>query len=190
MLVDLRNKVAKELSKPAYVIFQDPSLLAMATTYPVTNEELLNIPGVGSGKVKKFGKEFCELIKKYCKENGIERPEDFRCYTLPNSKSKFRISIIQNIDRKVDLDDFAETNRMDFFDLLDEIETIVYSGTKINIDYFLDEVIEKDKIEEICAYFDEAETDDVETAMEELGDDFTEEEIRLVRIKYMSDNAN
>lgn len=190
MLVDLRNKVAKELSKPAYVIFQDPSLSAMATTYPVTNEELLNIPGVGSGKVKKFGKEFCELIKKYCKENGIERPEDFRCYTLPNSKSKFRISIIQNIDRKVDLDDFAETNRMDFFDLLDEIESIVYSGTKINIDYFLDEVIEKDKIEEICAYFDEAETDDVETAMEELGDDFTEEEIRLVRIKYMSDNAN
>ena len=162
----------------------------MATTYPVTNEELLSIPGVGQGKVKKYGKEFCELIRKYCEENEIERPEDFRCYTLPNVKSKFRITIIQNIDRKVDLDDFAETNRLDFSDLLSEIEAIVYSGTKINIDYFLNEIMEKEKIDEICAYFDEAETDDIDLAVNELGDDFSEEEIRLVRIKYMSDNAN
>ncbi len=119
----------------------------------------------------------------------VERPEDFRIRTVAN-KSKLKIKIIQNIDRKVDLDDFAEANRMDFFDLLDEIDSIVYSGTKINIDYFLEEVIEEDKIAEICDYFDEAETDDIETAMNELGDDFTEEEIRLVRIKYMSDNAN
>ena len=161
----------------------------MATTYPITNEELLNIPGVGAGKVKKYGKAFCELIKKYCDENEIERPEDFRIRTVAN-KSKLKIKIIQNIDRKVDLDDFAEANRMDFFDLLDEIDSIVYSGTKINIDYFLEEVIEEDKIAEICEYFDEAQTDDVETAMNELGDDFSEEEIRLVRIKYMSDNAN
>ncbi|MDD6784044.1 MAG: RecQ family ATP-dependent DNA helicase [Prevotellaceae bacterium] len=189
MLSDLRNKVAKEANKPPYVIFQDPSLSAMATTYPITNEELLNIPGVGAGKVKKYGKAFCELIKKYCDENEIERPEDFRIRTVAN-KSKLKIKIIQNIDRKVDLDDFAEANRMDFFDLLDEIDSIVYSGTKINIDYFLEEVIEEDKIAEICEYFDEAQTDDVETAMNELGDDFSEEEIRLVRIKYMSDNAN
>ena len=113
----------------------------------------------------------------------------FRIRTVAN-KSKLKIKIIQNIDRKVDLDDFAEANRMDFFDLLDEIDSIVYSGTKINIDYFLEEVIEEDKIAEICEYFDEAQTDDVETAMNELGDDFSEEEIRLVRIKYMSDNAN
>lgn len=190
MLVDLRKKIANDLKKPPYVIFQDSSLSAMATTFPVTQEEMLNVPGVGQGKVKKYGKEFCELIKKYCEDNDIERPEDFRCYTLPNVKSKFRISIIQNIDRKVDLDDFAEANRIDFFDLLDEIETIVYSGTKLNIDYFLDEIMEKDKVEEICSYFDEADSDDVELAMEELGDDFSEEEIRLVRIKYMSDNAN
>lgn len=189
MLVDLRNKVAKDAQKPPYVIFQDPSLSAMATTYPITSEELLNIPGVGAGKVKKYGKEFCQLIKKYCDENEIERPEDFRIRTVAN-KSKLKIKIIQNIDRKVDLDDFAEANRMDFFDLLDEIDSIVYSGTKINIDYFLEEVIEEDKIAEICDYFDEAETDDIETAMNELGDDFSEEEIRLVRIKYMSDNAN
>ena len=109
---------------------------------------------------------------------------------MPNVKSKFRITIIQNIDRKVDLDDFAETNRLDFSDLLSEIEAIVYSGTKINIDYFLNEIMEKEKIDEICAYFDEAETDDIDLAVNELGDDFSEEEIRLVRIKYMSDNAN
>lgn len=190
MLVELRKEKADDIKKPPYVIFQDSSLSAMATTYPVTNEELLSIPGVGQGKVKKYGKEFCELIRKYCEENEIERPEDFRCYTLPNVKSKFRITIIQNIDRKVDLDDFAETNRLDFSDLLSEIEAIVYSGTKINIDYFLNEIMEKEKIDEICAYFDEAETDDIDLAVNELGDDFSEEEIRLVRIKYMSDNAN
>ncbi len=190
MLVELRKEKAEEIKKPPYVIFQDSSLSAMATTYPVTSEELLNIPGVGQGKVKKYGKEFCEVIRKYCEENEIERPEDFRCYTLPNVKSKFRISIIQNIDRKVDLDDFAETNRLAFSDLLSEIEAIVYSGTKINIDYFLNEIMDEDKVDEICDYFDETETDDIETAVNELGGDFSEEEIRLVRIKYMSDNAN
>lgn len=189
MLVDLRNKVAKEKGKPPYVIFQDPSLEAMATTYPITSEELLNIPGVGAGKVKKYGKEFLELIKRHCEENDIERPEDFRIRTVPN-KSKLKINIIQNIDRKVDLDDYAEANRIDFDELLDEIDSIVYSGTKINIDYFVDAVIEEDKINDIYDYFNTADTDDVETAKEVLGDDFTKEEIRLVRIKYLSDNAN
>ena len=189
MLVDLRNRVAKEKGKPPYIIFQDPSLEAMATTYPITNEELLNIPGVGAGKVKKYGKEFIALIKRHCEENEIERPEDFRIRTVPN-KSKLKINIIQNIDRKVDLDDYAEANRIDFDDLLDEIDSIVYSGTKINIDYFVEAVIEEDKIREIYDYFDEAETDDIDKAKDELGDDFTREEIRLVRIKYLSDNAN
>lgn len=189
MLVDLRNKVAKEKNKPPYVIFQDPSLEAMATTYPITAEELLNIPGVGAGKVKKYGKEFLELIKRHCEDNDIERPEDFRIRTVPN-KSKLKINIIQNIDRKVDLDDYAEANRIDFDELLDEIDSIVYSGTKINIDYFVDAVIEEDKIKDIYDYFNTADTDDVETAKDVLGDDFTKEEIRLVRIKYLSDNAN
>lgn len=189
MLVDLRNKVAKEKGKPPYVIFQDPSLEAMATTYPITNEELLNIPGVGAGKVKKYANEFLALIKRHCEANEIERPEDFRIRTVPN-KSKLKINIIQNIDRKVDLDDYAEANRIDFDDLLDEIDSIVYSGTKINIDYFVEAVIDEDKINEIYDYFDEAETDDIERAKDELGDDFSKEEIRLVRIKYLSDNAN
>lgn len=189
MLVDLRNKVAKEKGKPPYVIFQDPSLEAMATTYPITNEELLNIPGVGAGKVKKYGQEFLDLIKRHCEANEIERPEDFRIRTVPN-KSKLKINIIQNIDRKVDLDDYAEANRIEFDDLLDEIDSIVYSGTKINIDYFVEAVIDPDKAHEIYEYFNEAETDDIEKAKDELGDDFTKEEIRLVRIKYLSDNAN
>ena len=189
MLVDLRNKVAKDKGKPPYVIFQDPSLEAMATTYPITSEELLNIPGVGAGKVKKYGQEFLDLIKRHCEDNEIERPEDFRIRTVPN-KSKLKINIIQNIDRKVDLDDYAEANRIDFSDLLDEIDSIVYSGTKINIDYFVEAVIDEDKIREIYDYFNEAETDDIEKAKDELGDDFSKEEIRLVRIKYLSDNAN
>lgn len=189
MLVELRNKVAKEKGKPPYVIFQDPSLEAMATTYPITSEEMLNIPGVGAGKVKKYGNEFITLIKRHCEANEIERPEDFRIRTVPN-KSKLKINIIQNIDRKVDLDDYAEANRIDFSDLLDEIDSIVYSGTKINIDYFVEAVIDEDKVNEIYEYFDEAETDDIERAKDELGDDFSKEEIRLVRIKYLSDNAN
>ena len=141
------------------------------------------------GKAKKYGKEFCELIKRHCEENEIERPDDLRIRTVAN-KSKLKVAIIQSIDRLVALDDIAEVNGMDFDELLDEIEAIVYSGTKINIDYFLNEVIDDDKIEEIYEYFQESETDDIDEAIEELGDDFSEEEIRLVRIKFISDNAN
>ncbi|MCF2592267.1 DNA helicase RecQ [Bacteroides caecigallinarum] len=189
MLKDLRKKMSKKLDVPPYVIFQDPSLEAMATIYPVTLEELQNIPGVGAGKAKRYGQEFCDLIKTHCEENEIDRPEDLRVRTVAN-KSKLKVSIIQSIDRKVALDDIAVAKGIDFVDLLDEVEAIVYSGTKLNIDYFLEEIMDEDHMLDIYDYFKESETDDIEDAMEELGDDYTEEEIRLVRIKFISEMAN
>ena len=189
MLKDLRKKMSKKLDVPPYVIFQDPSLEAMATIYPVTLEELQNIPGVGAGNAKRYGQEFCELIKKHCEENEIDRPEDLRVRTVAN-KSKLKVSIIQSIDRKVALDDIAVAKGIDFNELLDEVEAIVYSGTKLNIDYFLDEIMDEDHLEDIYDYFKESTTDGIEEAMDELGDDYTEEEIRLVRIKFISEMAN
>ena len=189
MLKDLRKKMAKRLDVPPYVIFQDPSLEAMATIYPVTLEELQNIPGVGAGKAKRYGQEFCELIKKHCEENEIDRPEDLRVRTVAN-KSKLKVSIIQSIDRKVALDDIAVAKGIEFGELLDEIEAIVYSGTKLNIDYFLEEIMDEDHMQDIYDYFKESVTDKIDDAMDELGDDYTEDEIRLVRIKFISEMAN
>lgn len=189
MLKDLRKKMSKKLDVPPYVIFQDPSLEAMATIYPVTLEELQNIPGVGAGKAKRYGQEFCDLIKKHCEENEIDRPEDLRVRTVVN-KSKLKVAIIQSIDRKVALDDITVAQGIDFNELLDEIEAIVYSGTKLNIDYFLDEIMDEDHLQDIYDYFKESTTDKIEDAMEELGDDYTEDEIRLVRIKFISEMAN
>ena len=192
MLKDLRKKIAKEENLPPYVIFQDPSLEAMATTYPINLEELQNIPGVGSGKIdKKYAQEFVDLIRKHVRDNDIERPEDLRVRTIAN-KSKLKIEIIQAIDRKVALDDLAESKGIDFHDLLNEIDAIVYSGTKLNIDYFLEEVMDHEVIDEIFDYFkNESESDDVATALRELGeDDYSEEEVRLVRIKFLSDISN
>ena len=190
MLKDLRKKMSKKLDVPPYVIFQDPSLEAMATTYPVTLEELQNIPGVGAGKAKRYGQEFCLLIKKHCEENEIERPEDLRVRTVAN-KSKIKVSIIQAIDRKVALDDIAMSKGLDFPELLDEVEAIVYSGTRLNIDYFLEEIMDIDKEEEIFEYFKTAETDKVEDALNELGeDDISEVDVRLVRIKFLSEIGN
>lgn len=189
MMKDLRKKLSKKLEVPPFVIFQDPSLEAMATTYPITLEELQNIPGVGAGKAKRYGKEFIELIKRHVEENEIERPEDLRVRTVAN-KSKLKVSIIQRIDRKVALDEIALTNGLEFSELLDEIEAIVYSGTRINIDYFLNDVMDEDHIEDIYEYFKDSETDDLEEAIEELGGDYTEDEIRLVRIKFLSEMAN
>jgi ATP-dependent DNA helicase RecQ len=189
IMKDLRKKLAKKMEIPPYVIFQDPSLEAMATTYPVTIEELQNIPGVGAGKAKRYGQEFVELIKRHVVENEIERPEDLRVRTVAN-KSKMKVFIVQSIDRKVALDDIALTKGLEFNELLDEIEAIVYSGTKINIDYFLNEVIDEDRIEDIYTYFKESETDDLEEAIKEMGSEYTEEEIRLVRIKFLSELAN
>jgi ATP-dependent DNA helicase RecQ len=192
MLKDLRKKIAKEENLPPYVIFQDPSLEAMATTYPINLDELQNIPGVGSGKIdKKYAQEFVDLIRKHVRDNDIERPEDLRVRTIAN-KSKLKIEIIQAIDRKVALDDLAESKGIDFHDLLNEIDAIVYSGTKLNIDYFLEEVMDLEVIDEIFDYFkNESESDDVEVALKELGEnDYTEVEVRLVRIKFLSDISN
>ena len=189
MLRDLRQKVSSKLNLPPYVIFMDISLEQMATSYPITMDELQNIQGVGMGKARRYGKEFLELIKRHCEENEIERPEDLRVRTVAR-KSVLKVKIIQSIDRQVALDDIAEAQGIDFEDLLTEIEAIVYSGTKLNIDYFIEEVIDDDHVDEIYDYFKESETDDLATALEELGDEYSEDEVRLVRIKFISDMGN
>ena len=189
MLKDLRKKMSKKLNVPPYVIFQDPSLEQMATMYPVSLEELQNIQGVGAGKAKRYGQEFCDLIKRHCDENEIERPEELRVKTVAK-KSILKVKIIQSIDRKIDLEEISKAQGLDFFDLLDEIEAIVYSGTKLNIDYFIEEVMDEDMVDDIYEYFRESDTDDLDTAMDELGEDYTEENIRLVRVKFISEMAN
>ena len=189
MLQDLRKDTSRKLGIPPYVIFQDVSLEQMATVYPISLEELVNIPGGGVGKAHRYGKEFIALIKRHCEENDIERPEDLRIRTVPK-KSMLKVKIIQSIDRKMPLDDIADAQNIDFEDLLTEIEAIVYSGTKLNIDYFLEDVMDDDHIDDIYEYFRESETDDLEVAMDELGEDYTEDEVRLVRIKFFSELAN
>jgi ATP-dependent DNA helicase RecQ len=189
MLKDLRKKLSKHLQLPPYVIFQDPSLEAMATTYPVTIDELQNIPGVGAGKAKRYGQDFIDLIKRHVEENEIERPEDLRVRTVAN-KSKLKVSIIQSIDMKVALDDIAISKGIDFDELLTEIEAIVNSGTKLDIDYFIESVMDDDRAEDIYEYFRESESDSIDDAIDELGDDYSEEEIRLVRIKFISEMGN
>lgn len=189
MLKDLRKDMARKLGIPPYVIFQDVSLEQMATIYPVNLSELQNIQGVGAGKAKRYGKEFCELIEKYCEENNVERPEELRVRTVAK-KSMLKVKIIQNIDRQVALDDIALAQGLEFEELLDEVEAIVYSGTKLNIDYFLEEVMDDDHVDDIYDYFHSSETDDLEVAMKELGGDYEETEIRLVRIKFLSEMAN
>jgi ATP-dependent DNA helicase RecQ len=190
MLRDLRKKVSKKMGRPPYVIFQDVSIDQMATDYPVTLEELKNIQGVGEGKVKQpYAKEFVELISKYCEENEIERQVDLRVRTVAK-KSMLKVKIIQSIDRQIALDDIANAQGIDFDELLDEIEAIVYSGTKLNIDYFLEEVMDEDHVDDIYDYFTESETDKLDVAQDELGEEYSEEEIRLVRIKFLSEMAN
>jgi len=189
ILKDLRKKVAKKHNLPPYVIFQDPSLEAMATTYPITIDELQNITGVGAGKAKRYGDEFIAVIRRHVEDNEIERPEDLRVRSVAN-KSRIKISIIQAIDRKIDLDELANSKCMEFGELLDEIEAIVYSGTKINIDYFINEVIDEDHQEDIFEYFKEADSDSLSEAIKELGSEYSEEEIRMMRIKFLSELGN
>ncbi len=189
MLLSLRKKIARQFDVPPYVVFQDVSLEAMTTLYPITLEEMQNIPGVGAGKAKRYGKEFCDLIKQYCDENEIERPTDMRVRTVAN-KSKVKVNIIHGIDHQIDLEEIAKSNGIGFDELLDELEAIVYSGTKINIDYFLDEELDEDCIDEIYEYFRSSDTDDLDTAVKNIEGDYDDEVIRLVRIKFISEMAN
>lgn len=190
MLKDLRKQVARRCNLPGYVIFQDISLEQMATMYPVTLAELQNVQGVGVGKARRYGQAFCDLIKRHCEENSIERPEDLRVRTVAKRSAK-KIYIIREIDREIPLDDIASAQGLDFDTLLSEIEAIVYSGTKINIDYFIDDVMDEDKTDEIYDYFMSSASDSINDALDEFdGEDISEEEIRLVRIKFLSENAN
>lgn len=190
MLKDLRKEISKKLNLPPFVIFQDPSLADMALQYPISIDELKNIQGVGEGKAKRYGKEFVELIKSYVEENEIDRPQDMVVKTVAN-KSKTKVAIIQSIDRKIDFEDIANSLGIEMPELISEIETIVNSGTRLNIDYYLNEILDEDRQEEIFEYFREAEDDSIEAALKELGDDdYTEEEIRLMRIHFFSELGN
>lgn len=189
ILKDLRKKVAKQQGLPPYVIFQDPSLEAMATTYPISIEELQNIPGVGIGKAKRYGVDFIKLIKRHVEENEIERPEDLRVRSIPD-KNSTKLYIITLIDRKIPLEEIAHSKGLEFSELIDEIEAIVYSGTKININYYIDEIIDEDSQEELFDFFRDGETDDLNKAYREFGSDFTEDEIRLAHIKFVSEMGN
>ena len=192
MLKTLRKKMAKEKDLPPYVIFQDPSLEEMATTYPTTKEELASVNGVGMGKVNKFGKEFIDLIQTYVDEHDIETANDVVVKSSVN-KSKIKIFIIQQIDRKVDLDEIADSKSISFEDMLTEVENICYSGTKLNLDYYIDSVLDKDKQDQIVEYFLDSESDSIEEAVDALKDedsDFTEDNLRLMRVKFLSEYAN
>jgi ATP-dependent DNA helicase RecQ len=191
MLKDLRKKIAKKKNIPPFVIFQDPSLQDMSIHYPISMEELQNITGVGQGKAKRYGKEFIELIKRYVDDNEIERPNDMVVKSVVN-KSGLKVYIIQSIDRKLSLEDIASAKNMEMGELLKEIEAIVYSGTKLNIGYYIDEVIDEDHQDELYAYFlEDAENESIEAALEELGEDeYTEEDVRLMRVKFFSEMGN
>ncbi|WP_297098059.1 DNA helicase RecQ [uncultured Draconibacterium sp.] len=190
MLKDLRKKIAKKHNLPPFVIFQDPSLADMSIQYPVTTEELQNIQGVGQGKARRYGKDFAKLIKTYVDENEIERPEDLVVRTVAN-KSKMKVFIIQSIDRKLSFEDIADSKGIEVSDVIGEVEAIVNSGTKLNIDYYIEDVIDEDHQEDIFEYFREAETDSIQDALDELGEEeYSEDDIRLMRVKFFSDLGN
>jgi len=190
MLIDLTKKIAKQKELPPFVIFQDPSLEEMCIHYPVSIDELKQIQGVGAGKALKFGTQFVSLIKKYVEENEIDRPVDLIIKSTAN-KSALKVSIIQNIDRKIGLDDIASAKGITYEEILKEVESIVNSGTRLNLNYFIDEVLDEDRQNEIFDYFKEADSDSIEAALDELGkDDYSFEEIKLMRIKFMSELGN
>ena len=186
MLKSLRKKVAKIKNLPPFVIFQDPSLEDMALQYPITIDELVNINGVGAGKANRFGKEFIEFIADYVEENNIDRPQDLVIKSIVN-KSGLKVYIIQSTDRKLPLEDIASAKGLDMPELISEMENIVYSGTKVDINYYLDDILEIEQQDEIFDYFKEdAETDSIEEAMQEFEEEYNEEELRLMRIKFLS----
>lgn len=186
MLMNLRKDISRKLNLPPYVIFQETSLEYMATTYPVTIQELKTIPGVGEGKAKRYGEEFLSLICRHVEENEIERPEDMRVKSIA-VRSKLKVALIQCVDKQIDLEELAQSKGMEFSELLSELEAIVEAGTKINIDYFIEEMMDADHELDILDVLKESEEDNVQKALEELGDDFTEDEVRLVRIKFLSE---
>ncbi len=190
ILTGLRRSVAKKHEVPPYVVFSDPSLEAMTIMYPTTDQELLNIPGVGIGKANRFGEEFLKVIRDYIIEYAILRPTDIRVRTISDGDSKLNLYLIKGIDRKIDLDALAESKGIDMDELLTELESIVKSGTRINIDYYLNKILDEDSIEDLMDYFSETEEDDLNEAFIELGDDYTEEEIRLARIRFISEMGN
>ena len=189
VLKELRKQVAQQKNVPPYVVFQDPSLEDMAINYPCNEEELKNIVGVGVGKAMKYGKVFIETIKKYVEENDIERPNDFVIKSTVN-KSVLKVHIIQNIDRKIPLEDIADAKGKSVDDIIEEIEAIVFSGTKINLNYFIDEILDEEQQSEIFDYFQESDSDSIEAAKEEFDGEYEEEELRLMRIKFLSELAN
>lgn len=189
MLKDLRKKVAKKLSVPPFVVFQDPSLEDMALKYPVTVEELSGVHGVGEGKAKKYGKDFAELIARYVQDNDIIRPDDLVVKTT-GANSGLKLYIIQNIDRKLSLNDIAKAKGLDMDALLKEMEQIVYSGTKLNISYWVDDILDDDQQEEIHDYYMDSESDSIKDALKEFDGDYDTEELRLMRIKFISEVAN
>ncbi|KQC00778.1 DNA helicase RecQ [Pedobacter sp. Hv1] len=190
LLKDLRKKIAKQKNVPPFVVFQDPSLEEMCTHYPIAMDELKQISGVGHGKALKFGGPFIELIKKYVEDNDIERPIDLVIKTQAN-KSALKVSIIQNIDRQIGLEDIARSKGITYFDILKEVEAIVNSGTKLNLSYFVDELIDEDRQDEVFDYFRAADNDSIDEALSDLGEsDYTREEIQLMRIKFMSELGN
>lgn len=189
ILKGLRKDVAKKAGVPPYLVFMDTSIEGMSTLYPITQEDLLAVPGVGPGKAARYGRQFIDVIKKYVEENDIQRPSDMRIKLMANKSSR-KISIIQAIDRKIDLDEVCEGMGMDFSEFLDELESIVEAGTKINIDYFVNEVFDEDQLEDMLDYFRNSEDGDVESAIQELGSEYDDEDIRLVRVKFISDVGN
>ncbi len=189
ILKDLRKKIAKTNNLPPYVIFQDPSLEDMCINYPITLEELANIQGVGTGKAQKYGKEFIEIIKQYVEDNEIERAQDMVVKTVAN-KSKFKVYIIQNIDRQIDLEDIASAQGLLYEELIKEMEAIVFSGTKLNIDYYINKILDEDQQQEIFDYFMEAQTDNIQEAYDEFEGDYSEEDLRLMRLKFHSKHGN
>ncbi|MCQ2220253.1 MAG: DNA helicase RecQ [Prevotella sp.] len=189
ILKSQRKDTARRHNVPPYVIFQDVSLEQMATMYPSTMQELQNIQGVGAGKAKRYGQDFVDIIRRYCEEKGIEKPEDLRVRTVAKNSLR-KVKIIQSIDREMALDDIADSLNMDFDEFLTEVESIVYSGTKLDIDYFLEEVMDDDAVDDIYEYFRESDSDSIDVAMKELGGEYEDDELRLVRIKFLSELAN
>jgi ATP-dependent DNA helicase RecQ len=189
MLKDLRKKISKKLNVPPYIVFQDPSIDDMAIKYPLTIEELSSVHGVGDGKAKKYGKEFIAFINQYVKDNDILRPDDLIVKST-GANSGLKLYIIQNVDRKLPLDDIAAAKGKPMVDFIKEMEAIVYSGTKLNISYWIDDILDEDQQEELHEYFIESETDGIEAALEEFDGDYDDEELRLYRIKFISEVAN